>query len=57
MQKLVINGGKQLKGDVNISGVKNSAVAIIPATLLVDGPCRLENIPDIRDVKVFLKIF
>ncbi|MGE5474343.1 MAG: UDP-N-acetylglucosamine 1-carboxyvinyltransferase [Ignavibacteriales bacterium] len=56
MQKLVINGGIQLKGEINISGAKNSAVAIIPATLLVDGPCRIENIPDIKDVKVFLNI-
>jgi len=56
MQKLVINGGIQLKGEINISGAKNSAVAIIPATLLVDGPCRIENIPDIKDVKIFLNI-
>jgi len=56
MQKLMINGGIPLKGEVNISGAKNSAVAIIPATLLVDGPCRIENIPDIKDVKIFLKI-
>ncbi|MGE5327937.1 MAG: UDP-N-acetylglucosamine 1-carboxyvinyltransferase [Deltaproteobacteria bacterium] len=56
MQKLVIKGGNQLEGEINISGAKNSAVAIIPATLLVDGPCRIENIPDIKDVKIFLKI-
>lgn len=56
MQKLVINGGIRLEGEVNISGAKNSAVAIIPATLLIDGPCRIENIPDIKDVKIFLNI-
>lgn len=56
MHKLVITGGTPLEGEVTISGAKNSAVAIIPATLLVDGPCRIENIPKIKDVKIFLKI-
>lgn len=56
MQKLVVRGGTPLEGEVTVSGAKNSTVAIIPATLLIDGPCRIENIPDIRDVKVFLKI-
>lgn len=41
-----------LYGDVNISGAKNAAVAIIPATLLVDGKCVLENVPNISDVKI-----
>jgi len=56
MQKLLITGGTPLEGQIPISGAKNSAVAIIPATLLVDGPCRIENVPDIQDVKVFIKI-
>ena len=43
MEKLVINGPTRLKGDVNISGAKNAAVAIIPATLLIDGECTLKN--------------
>ena len=47
MEKLVINGPTRLKGDVNISGAKNAAVAIIPATLLIDGKCTLENVPNI----------
>lgn len=51
MEKLVINGPTRLHGDVNISGAKNAAVAIIPATLLVDGICTLENVPNISDVK------
>lgn len=56
MEKLVINGGRRLEGNVEISGAKNAAVAIIPACLLVSGKCRLENLPDIRDTKLFLKI-
>lgn len=52
MEKLVINGPTRLQGDVNISGAKNAAVAIIPATLLVDGICTLENVPNISDVKI-----
>lgn len=56
MQKLIITGGTPLKGEVTISGAKNSTVAIIPATLLVDGPCRIENIPNIQDVKLFFQI-
>ena len=56
MEKLVINGGRRLCGSVDISGAKNAAVAIIPACLLVSGKCRLENLPDIRDTKLFLKI-
>jgi len=43
LTKYVINGGKPLYGEVEISGAKNAAVAIIPATLLVDGVCRIEN--------------
>ena len=55
-EKFVINGGKPLNGQVNISGSKNSAVAVIPAALLVDGWCRIENVPNISDVKVLLEI-
>ncbi len=56
MTKYVIHGGKQLHGTVEISGAKNAAVAIIPAALLVDGVCRIENIPQISDVTLSLKI-
>ena len=56
MTKYVINGGKQLHGEVEISGAKNAAVAIIPAALLVDGVCRIENIPQISDVTLILSI-
>ena len=45
MTKYIVQGGKPLFGEVEISGAKNAAVAIIPATLMVDGVCRIENIP------------
>jgi len=54
--KYVINGGKPLHGEVEISGAKNAAVAIIPAALMVDGVCRIENLPEISDVKTLLQI-
>jgi UDP-N-acetylglucosamine 1-carboxyvinyltransferase len=50
--KIVIHGRKALQGDVYISGAKNAAVAVLPAALLIDGKCRIENLPDIRDTKV-----
>ncbi len=56
MEKLLIHGGNKLMGEVTISGAKNAAVAILPACLLVKDRCRLENLPDIKDVKLFLKI-
>lgn len=56
MDKFVINGGKRLVGTVNISGAKNAAVAIIPGTILAEGPCILENIPNINDVSIDLRI-
>ena len=56
MEKIVIKGGNKLCGEVDISGAKNAAVAIIPACLLINGLCRLENLPDIKDVQLFLKI-
>ncbi|MEI6579546.1 MAG: UDP-N-acetylglucosamine 1-carboxyvinyltransferase [Eubacteriales bacterium] len=56
MEKIVINGGKKLCGEVSISGAKNAAVAIIPATILAQGMCRIENIPDISDVTMMIRI-
>ncbi len=56
MDKLVINGPTRLKGEVTISGAKNAAVAILPATLLIDGVCTIDNLPDISDVKMSCKI-
>lgn len=56
MEKYIIRGGNKLKGSVNISGAKNAAVAIIPATILAEGNCVIENVPNIRDVTIFLHI-
>ena len=56
MNKYMIHGGHPLFGEVTISGAKNAAVAIIPAALLVDGTCRIENIPQISDVTLFFSI-
>ena len=56
MIKYIVQGGGKLSGHVNISGAKNAAVAILPASLLVDGVCRIENVPDISDVRLLLEI-
>ena len=56
MEKLVVKGGTKLQGEVTISGAKNAAVAIIPACLLINGLCRLENLPNIKDVNLYLEI-
>ena len=56
MTKYLIQGGKPLHGTIQISGAKNAAVAIIPAALLVDGVCRIENVPQISDVTLILQI-
>ena len=56
MEKYVIKGGSVLHGEVEISGAKNAAVAIIPAALMVDGVCRIENLPQISDTDMLLTI-
>jgi len=56
LDKFIINGGKKLNGSVAISGAKNAAVAIIPATVLAGAPCILENVPNISDVAIDLQI-
>ena len=56
MARYEIHGGKPLNGSVTISGAKNAAVAILPAALLVSGKCRVENVPDISDVRILLDI-
>ena len=56
MGRYEIVGGQPLNGTVTISGAKNAAVAIIPAALLVSGVCRIENVPDISDVRILLEI-
>lgn len=56
LDKYIIKGGNKLYGEINISGAKNAALAIIPATILADSPCIIENIPDISDVKTMTHI-
>ena len=56
MEKIIIEGGKRLTGEVEISGFKNAAVAIMPATLLAGDICTIENLPGISDVKTLSKI-
>ena len=56
LEKIIVNGGNRLTGEVEISGAKNAVVAIIPATILAEGVCRIENIPNISDVSAMIKI-
>ena len=55
MDKFVVNGGKRLSGSITVSGAKNAAVAILPAVLLAESPCVIENVPDISDVHGILR--
>ena len=56
MKQYIIRGGKPLSGVVTISGAKNAAVAILPAALLINGSCRIENVPDISDIRLLMEI-
>ena len=56
LEKYIIKGGKPLKGEVVISGAKNAAVAILPATVLANDVCVLENVPDISDIRTEIEI-
>ena len=56
MEKIIINGGRPLRGTVEVSGAKNAAVPIILATLLIDDKCVIENVPGISDVSLSLDI-
>ena len=55
-ERMLITGGHALEGQVRVSGGKNTAVAVIPATLLSDEPCTIENLPDIEDVHALADI-
>ena len=55
-EKFVIRGGRKLSGEVEISGAKNAVVAILPAVILADEPCIIENVPDISDVDISIRI-
>ena len=56
MDKFIVRGGNRLSGEVTISGAKNAAVAIIPAVLMAESPCCIENVPNISDVKLSTRI-
>jgi len=56
MSSYKIVGGKRLQGDVNISGSKNAVLGILAAAMMLDGPCKIENVPDIVDVQAMLEI-
>ncbi|MBR5020956.1 MAG: UDP-N-acetylglucosamine 1-carboxyvinyltransferase, partial [Oscillospiraceae bacterium] len=56
MARYEIKGGNRLNGSVTISGAKNAAVAILPGALLVRGKVRIENVPDISDVRILIDI-
>ena len=56
MEKLIINGGKRLEGEVVINGAKNAAVAILPAAALINGKCTIENLPNISDINLCCQI-
>ena len=56
MDKYIIRGGRRLEGEVVISGAKNAAVAILPAIVLSEEPCIVDNVPDISDVRICLRI-
>ena len=56
MEKFVIHGGNKLHGNINISGAKNAALPIIAASVFANDVCRIENVPNISDVRMMIKI-
>ncbi|MBQ4144982.1 MAG: UDP-N-acetylglucosamine 1-carboxyvinyltransferase [Clostridia bacterium] len=56
MEKMVVLGGAPLYGEVSISGAKNSAVAILVAAIMVNGKCRIDNVPHVSDIDVLIEI-
>ena len=56
LDKFIITGGQRLTGEVTVSGAKNAVVAILPATILAEDVCRIENIPNISDVTAMVNI-
>lgn len=56
LEKFIVTGGRPLRGEVTVSGAKNAAVAILPATILAAGKCVIENLPDISDVATSIAI-
>lgn len=56
MTSYIIRGGNRLTGEVTVSGSKNATLGIMAAAMLLDGPCKIENIPDIADLNVMIEI-
>ncbi|MDG0794738.1 UDP-N-acetylglucosamine 1-carboxyvinyltransferase [Cohnella ginsengisoli] len=56
MEKLMIRGGRPLRGTVSISGAKNSAIALLPAAILAESEVRLDNLPHISDVEIYKEL-
>ena len=56
MDKYLIRGGKKLSGTIKVSGSKNSALAILPAAMLINGTVKIENVPDLKDVRFMLRV-
>ena len=56
MEKLLIEGGHELNGTVRVSGAKNSAVALLPATILAESEVTIEGLPDISDIQILQAI-
>lgn len=56
MEKLVVKGGKKLNGEIKIGGMKNAAVALLPATILISGDCKISNLPKISDIQLLEEI-
>ena len=54
MEKMVILGGARLAGEVEISGAKNSAVAILVAAIMVKGKCHIDNVPHVSDIEALI---
>ena len=56
MDKLLIKGGTPLHGTISVNGAKNAAVAILPATILINGKCKIDNLPNISDVQLCYEV-
>ena len=56
LEKIVIDGGVPLKGEIQVSGSKNAALALMSAALLADGPVGLLNVPELEDVRTMASV-
>ena len=56
MESYIVTGGRPLQGEIHISGAKNAAVAILPATIITNAVSVIDNLPNIYDVNIVLEI-